>query len=247
MYDMANARAAEGHVDQLEAKAKSLRGWRDNAARPVYQELLTVRHDNTEALFDLAQIDSSQMHTLQPISTYSELLQASPRHREAGIAIDRASMELAPQVHFRGDTFWQQGRDRLASVWRYRGTTMLHVPLRDENEFAQVHYARLRYDPTVGNETNGNLLGVRGQWKFVERLLSYGQFDLESYDENGFDFIVCWLPTQLKIVNQADYMTYQKRTMNYDIQNERSLLQATHPYFSPAGFAYYETRIEWLH
>lgn len=53
-------------------------------------------------------------------------------------------------------------------------------------------------------------------------------------------------PKQLKLVGTVNYQSFTEQTLFLD-PTRRSVVGATHPYFSPAGFTYYEGRVEWYH
>jgi hypothetical protein len=51
-------------------------------------------------------------------------------------------------------------------------------------------------------------------------------------------------PKQLKLVLDADFLTYQNQT-RFLIPDEP--IGSVHPYFAPSFYSYYEARIEWTH
>ena len=56
------------------------------------------------------------------------------------------------------------------------------------------------------------------------------------------DYLISMAPCQLKVVFDIDYLTYSKQTV-FLIPDD--VASAIHPYFAPAGFTYYEGRLEW--
>ncbi len=184
-YD-AVASTADARYFELENRAKSLKGIRNYASIPAYKQLLEAEPANTEGEFDLGQVYSGLRQTNKAISTYAELLAIEPRHREAAIALERASAELQPQWLLNQDYFGQRGRSGLAAIDRYRYATAARIPFGDENEFAQFGFARVFYDPVNGQGVAGNILNFRVQEKPINKLLLYGQANLELYEPGAF-------------------------------------------------------------
>ena len=171
---------------ELEAKAKSLKGWRNYQSMPVYRQLIAEEPGNTEGLFDLGQVYSELKHTRKAIGMYGELLAVDPRHRDGAIAMDRASLELEPQLLLNQDFFSQRGRDGTASIDRYRYTAAARIPFGDENEYLQVGFSRINYDAVNYPAVDGNVLSVRLQQKPQANLLLHAQANLETFGPGGF-------------------------------------------------------------
>lgn len=74
----------------------------------------------------------------------------------------------------------------MAAIDRYRYATAARIPFGDENEFAQFGFARVFYDPVNGQGVAGNILNFRVQEKPINKLLLYGQANLELYEPGAF-------------------------------------------------------------
>jgi tetratricopeptide (TPR) repeat protein len=186
MLAESTARRANSTAAELEGRAKSLKGWRNYASIPVYQQLIAQEPSNTEGLFDLAQVYASTKQTNKAIDTYQELLDADPQHREAAIAFDRANLELQPQLRQTEDFFSERGRQNLAAIDRYRYTTGFRLPYRDEDEFVEFDFTRACYSPIGGANSTGNIITFRGQLKPLPTSLVWSQVNYESYKPGSF-------------------------------------------------------------
>jgi tetratricopeptide (TPR) repeat protein len=85
-------------------------------------------------------------------------------------------------------------------------------------------------------------------WEFggMSRLAYYSDVNTleEVYLYNNY--YLCFPPHQLKLVLDADFQDFAHQT-TFTTSNHNDLHGLIHPYFSPNGFVYYETRIEWTH
>jgi tetratricopeptide (TPR) repeat protein len=174
------ARSTEQLLAKLEGDVKD-KGWRPYEAIVAAKTALDVEPANTSLWFDLGQAQSTLRQTRGAIGTYAEQLGIDPREREAGIAMNRAGMELQPQLRLYPDIFGQKGRDGLAQVVRTRHLVGIRVPWGDEVDFCEVGYGHLNYRPTDDRKLIGDLLYARVQGRHTERLLAYAQVNLESY------------------------------------------------------------------
>jgi hypothetical protein len=58
------------------------------------------------------------------------------------------------------------------------------------------------------------------------------------------DYLLSLPPCQLKLVFDLDYLAYAQSTI---FLNPNTIAGSVHPYFAPAGYTYYEGRVEWTH
>jgi hypothetical protein len=321
------ARLAEEHGAYLEGEAKSKKNIRDYEAIPVYQSLLAAEPGNEEALFDLGQVYGALQQNHNELNQYDQLLTVDPLHRDGLVALERSGLELQPQLRIGVDLFKDKGRDGLARIGQALFPTSVVIPWGDENEFVQLGYARIIYQPHDDRGLDGNILSARAQGKCGdERLLLFGQVSWEEYPdrlhdrptfetgaqydfcdllrgrirgfldnfvENGEclrqdihrtgidvatdvrptrnwefggwsrlayysdvntqgelylfnNYILCFPPTQLKVVLDLDVQGFAHQTV-FASSNHDDLRGVIHPYFAPSSFAYYEGRIEWTH
>ena len=102
------------------------------------------------------------------------------------VASDRSSAELAPKLNLGYRFFGQRGRDGLASIDQHFLRTSAVLPIGDENEFVEVGYQNVTYNPTLGRTANGNIPFFRVQKKALDNLfLGYAQVNAENF-RNGF-------------------------------------------------------------
>jgi tetratricopeptide (TPR) repeat protein len=174
------ARSTEQMLAKLEGDVKD-RGWRPYDTIVAAKTALDVEPANTSLWFDLGQAQSTLRQTRAAIGTYADQLTIDPREREAQIAMNRAGMELQPQLRLYPDIFGQRGRDGLAQIVRMRHLMGIRVPFGDEVEFCEVGYGHLLYRPTDDPKLEGDLLYGRVQGRHTDRLLAYAQVNLESY------------------------------------------------------------------
>src|SRR5262249_16886800 len=103
-----DARVAEQTYAHLEGEAKTKKDFPNYGAGPVYQSLIAVEPANTEALFDLGQVYGALKQNHNELPTYGELLKVDPLHRDGAVALERSSLELAPQFRPYLDFFSQK-------------------------------------------------------------------------------------------------------------------------------------------
>jgi tetratricopeptide (TPR) repeat protein len=176
-----DGRCAEQTGARLEAEAKSKKDLRNYAAIPVYKSLLEIEPGNEEALFDLGQVFGALRQTHNELGEYGELLKANPVHRDGLIATERAGFELDPALRLGLTGFSQRGRDGLARIDRFRADAEAVLPWGDENEFLELGFARVRYEPPGAPALDGNIPFVRVQEKPCEPWLLFGQLNYEDY------------------------------------------------------------------
>jgi tetratricopeptide (TPR) repeat protein len=178
------ARSVEQQEAHLEGEAKSLKGWRNYAAVPVYKSLIDVEPDNEEALFDLGQVYGDLRQTRNALPVFGEVLAVEPQHREAQIASERAGLELQPWLHPDVVYFRQRGFNGTAQIDRLAYGGALGVPFGDENEWLGLAFHRVRYAPPDDRPLDGNIVSAHAQVKCCdERLLLYGQLNGEFFPD----------------------------------------------------------------
>ena len=169
---------------RLERDAKELKGYRDYMAIPQYNAANQFEPTNTETLFDEGQVYGGLKMTRAALTWYSNCLAVDPTHRESIAASERASAEISPKFDSRYDWMSQRGRSGLASIDRQRFTNAAALPLGDENEYLQLGFMRVGYNPTDDAQLWGNVPFVRAQKKWDDnRLMTYGQVNIEQYKD----------------------------------------------------------------
>jgi hypothetical protein len=85
-------------------------------------------------------------------------------------------------------------------------------------------------------------------WNFGANYRFAGYSDENSLNEMTLysDYSLSLPPKQLKLVGTVNYQAFSEQTVFRD-PTRRSLVGAIHPYFSPAGYTFYEGRVEWYH
>jgi tetratricopeptide (TPR) repeat protein len=179
------ARSAEQNGAQLESEAKSYKGWVNFRAIPLYQQLIAAEPDNTEALFDLGQTYGNLQLTRNALSTFGQILQVDPVHRDSLVALDRGSLEMAPQLTPDLLLFSQRGRNGLASIDRFYYGGRVAIPYADENQFWGLAIHGALYHPVDGTPNlNGSILTAFGQAKTANaHLLLSGLANAELYPD----------------------------------------------------------------
>jgi tetratricopeptide (TPR) repeat protein len=177
------SRLTEQQGAALEEQAKRLKDLRNMRAVPVYQQLIDLEPGNEEALFDLGQVYGGLKQTRNALLPLSQVLEVEPQHRESLIALERASLEISPQMHSWVDFFNQRGRDGLAQIARTKLGTAAILPFGDENEFIRLGFARVYYRPSNDPTLDGNIFTIRAQKKFIhDQLLAHAQLNYEHYE-----------------------------------------------------------------
>jgi predicted Zn-dependent protease len=174
------ARAAEQAADRLEAEVKD-KDWRRRAAIPVATDLLRLEPANTAVAFDLGQDYSTLRQTRRAMDTYSAEMQCDPHEREAGEALERAGLELAPQASATFDFFNQNGRQGLAAITRLRYGSEVRLPTGDEDEYVSTGFSRATYVPDAGGALEGNILSAGFCTRVCDGLHAYGLGNVEDY------------------------------------------------------------------
>lgn len=179
------ARAAEQNAVALEAKAKDKKGWRDYEAVPLYKNLIAVQPANTEGLFDLGQTYGTLKQTRHAIEAFSQTLAVDPLNRDASVALERAGLELNPQLRPTFEFFNQRGFGQLSNISRFRYGGFLTYPFGDENESVTVGYERALYVPIrgQGQQLEGNIYTFGASKKCDERLIFFGTGHVEQYED----------------------------------------------------------------
>jgi tetratricopeptide (TPR) repeat protein len=177
----AQARAAEVSIIRLEADGKSLRDWRNFHAKPVYQKLVTAQPDNVSGFFGLGQVDGELRQTHNAMSAFSQALQIDPLNRESAIALERAGLDLNPNVTLFEHAFTQFGRAGLTNDSRFRTGALFNYPIGDENEFVGVGYTNLFFVLPGFPSLSGNSLVLDASKRVEDNLLLYGLVDIEEY------------------------------------------------------------------
>jgi tetratricopeptide (TPR) repeat protein len=169
---------------RMERDAKELKGYRNYMAVPQYQALVQFEPSNTEAAYDLGQVYGDLRQTRAELTWYGNTLAIDPIHRDASVYSERASAEISPKLDVLADYFSQRGRTGVASIDRTNYQAAVALPIGDENEFVQVGYMRMQYNPTDDSSVWGNAPFVRAQYKFDDsRLLTWAQVNLEIYQK----------------------------------------------------------------
>jgi tetratricopeptide (TPR) repeat protein len=177
----AEARAAEVSVLRLEADAKHLRDWRNFSAKPLYEKLVAAEPDSVEGYFDLGQVDGQLRQTHNAIGAFSQVLQIDPLHREAAIALERASLALDPSVSFLANVFNQTGRQGEANASRYRGGALFNCPIGEEDEVIGLGYARLFYHLPGFPSLAGDAFTLNASKRIDDHLILYALTNVEDY------------------------------------------------------------------
>jgi hypothetical protein len=141
------ARCTEQVGAHLEGDAKGRKDFESLESIPPYQALLAADPANEEGMFDLGQTLGALKRTRHELEEYARLLDANPLHRDAQVALERAGLELGPQLITNPFFFSQNGRDGLARINTLLLPVSILVPWGDEDEFFQLGYARIRYMP----------------------------------------------------------------------------------------------------
>lgn len=167
---------------RLERDAKELKDYRNYMAIPQYAAITNFEPTNTEALFDYGQVYGALKMTRAALTWYSNTIAVDPTHREAIAASERATAEISPKVDFKYDWMRQRGRTGVASIDRQRFIGAVALPLGDENEYLQLGYMRIGYNPLDDTNLWGNAPFLRVQKKWDDnRLMTYGQVNVEQY------------------------------------------------------------------
>jgi tetratricopeptide (TPR) repeat protein len=177
----AEARAAEITVIRLEADAKSLRDWRNFTAKSLYQKLVAAQPDNIEGFFDLGQVDGQLRQTHNALNAFSQVLQIDPLNREAGIAVERAGLELNPNVTPLVSVFNQTGRQGEANCSRYRFGGLINYPFGEEDEVVGLGYSRLSYRLPGFPSLVGDAITLNASKRVDDHLLLYLLGNVEDY------------------------------------------------------------------
>jgi len=191
----------------LERDAKELKNFREFEAMPAYDAANKFEPTNTETLFDMGQVFASRNWTHRALDLYSDVLAVDPTNRDAAVASERANAEIGPKLDGIPSYFYQRGRNGLANIDRQKYTVAGRVPLGDENEFLQIGYSRVTYQPTDDAGTEGNIPFIRAQKRFDnDRILAYGQLNLEefgnyfhtrpTFDTGAYYYATSWLTFQ---------------------------------------------------
>jgi tetratricopeptide (TPR) repeat protein len=181
------ARSAEQAGAHLEGSGKALKGWRNYKAIGIYKDLVAAEPSNIEAAFDLGQLFSATKQTRLAIDAYQFALGIDPLHRDSAVALDRAGMELQPQLVETFTFFHQHGFNNTANINRLRFDTEVVIPWRDEDEFIQVGYSPVLYEPPGAPTLDGNIATFRAQAKPIAPLLWYGQVNFEEFRDRFHD------------------------------------------------------------
>jgi tetratricopeptide (TPR) repeat protein len=181
------ARSREQLVAHLEDEAKCKKDLFSYSAIPLYQNLIRAEPDNEEARFDLGQVYGLLRQNANEIGVYNDLLAINPLHREALVAVQRSSLDIQPRIILDGDVFGERGRDGVANITRQRYQSWAALPWSNENEFAALGFARVRYTPHDDPGLDGNILSVRVQDKCGDRLLLAGQLNYEQFPSRLHD------------------------------------------------------------
>jgi tetratricopeptide (TPR) repeat protein len=172
---------------RLERDAKELKDYRNYMAVPQYNAANQFEPTNAETLFDQGQVYGALKMTRAALTWYSNTLAVDPTHREAAVASERAGAEISPKLDLRSEFFRQRGRSGVASIDRQRHMVGVSLPIGDENEFVQVGYLRIAYNPLDDPQFWGNAPFVRIQKKWDDnRLMTYAQVAVEEYETGGF-------------------------------------------------------------
>jgi tetratricopeptide (TPR) repeat protein len=177
------ARRAECADAKAECDAKSLRDWRNRTAIPAYKDLLGLEPDNIEGWFDLAQVNGQLQRTRDAIQAFNNILEIDPLHREAAIGLERASLDLNPQLTGLGTVFNQRGRNNLAVITRDRAGVLLACPYADEVDTLTVGYSRLYLDSPGYAPLSGNMITFAGAHRYDYNLQIYGIGNIEQYQD----------------------------------------------------------------
>jgi tetratricopeptide (TPR) repeat protein len=175
------ARSVEQTGARLEGEAKD-KSWRHYEMIPIAKSLLSLEPDNTSMLFDLGQNFSSLKQTRNALEQYALDVKIDPGEYESLVALERASLEMRPQLHYNFDYFQQRGRDGLARIqWEMYNST-LRWPYGDEDEFFSLGFTRVNYVPRDDRTLEGNIVSGGFESKACcDRLHLAGLVNLESY------------------------------------------------------------------
>jgi tetratricopeptide (TPR) repeat protein len=177
----AEARAAEITVIRLEADAKCKRDWRNFTAKGLYQELADKQPDNIEAFFDLGQVEGQLRQTKEAMTAFRQVLQIDPLNREAAIALERAGLELSPNLTVLGSAYNQTGRRGEANCSRFLGGAVFNYPIGEEDEVLGAGAARLYYRLPGFPALSGDELILNASKRVNDHLLLYGLCNIEDY------------------------------------------------------------------
>jgi tetratricopeptide (TPR) repeat protein len=175
------ARATEVTIIHLESDGKSKRDWRNFTAKPIYQKLVTMQPDNLIAFFDLGQVDGELRQTHNAMNAFGQVLAIDPLNRESAIALERAGLELNPNVTLFEHAFTQFGRNGLTNDTRFRTGALFNYPIGDENEMLGIGYTNLFYNLPGFASLPGNALVLNAAKRADDRLLFYGLVNIEEY------------------------------------------------------------------
>ncbi len=177
------ARLKDQTIDKVEAEEKA-KDWLHFTDIKIAKDLLTLEPSNTSVLFDLGQQYSILQQTHNAIATYSQDLQVSPREREAAIAVERASLEMSPQLWINGNAFAGKGFNNLVNITRLRAGGDFRWPYGDENEYVGLGFSRVDYIPGGPyRNLEGNILTALYQGKCFDRLFFGGVGNIENYPD----------------------------------------------------------------
>jgi tetratricopeptide (TPR) repeat protein len=184
-----DARLAEQTAIRLEQEAKELKDYRAFKAIGALEASIAYEPTNTESLFDLGQQYGTLHWNSKELNLYSETLNVDPSHRDAMVAAERSSAEMAPKLDGVFSWMRQRGRNGLTAIDATRYTVDGRIPMGDENEFAEIGYTRAVFQPPNHAYQNalGNIPFLRVQKRCCDDLLlAYGQINVEDY-RNGFN------------------------------------------------------------
>jgi tetratricopeptide (TPR) repeat protein len=176
------ATSAEHAQDHLEAEVKD-KDWQHREMLAPAQTLLQMEPSNTSVLFDLGQDYGNLRATRRAMDAFQQDLLADPHEREAGIALERAGLELSPQGALDFDYFHQFGRQFLAAIGRFRFGGDVRIPYGDEDEYVHFGFARADYVPTGGTPLEGNIISGGFQAKAFDRFYASGTANIEDFQD----------------------------------------------------------------
>ena len=175
---LATARAIE-----LEKEAKELKDYRPRQAEDRYRELITAEPANFEARFDLAQLYHGAGQTQKAIGEYEQIVELSPLHREAPLALEHAKTMTNPRVVGGLWTSDARGREGLYQIDSTEQFVLYQHPIGDADEYIGAGYGWRRYEPEGDEPLLGSLFIGEGRKKIGDHTALFARLEIPTWDE----------------------------------------------------------------
>ncbi|MBM3989461.1 MAG: tetratricopeptide repeat protein [Planctomycetes bacterium] len=168
-----------------EKQAKELKDFRPRKAEDEYRDLIAAEPGNFEARFDLAQLFHVRGKTADAIEQYERIIQLSPLHREAPIALAGALTSRNPRLLSKLHYEDARGREGLYNMMTTDYAVRYEHPIGDADEYVGGGYGWRRLDPKEGGAPLlGNVLYMSGRKRLGDNTAIYADLQLPTWDES---------------------------------------------------------------